>query len=132
MRCPLCNEITPVSGMTRQHLRKKHNIQTIEEIREFSEKYKMRVDYLHFKKSNQKEIEINNYMYDKSHSTVTKEKTREPYKIEKIDIETGKIIKIYDSIGEAAAENCTTYECIRKAVRGTRKTAVGYKWRKVS
>ena len=47
-----------------------------------------------------------------------------------IDLETGEIINFYNSIGAAARDNYISKETICQAVRGTLKTAAGYKWRR--
>lgn len=49
-------------------------------------------------------------------------------KVAKIDMETGKILMVYNSASEAARLNNMNNESISKCCRGERKTSGGFKW----
>lgn len=59
-------------------------------------------------------------------------KSRQGQKIKQMDKISGKCIKIFHSIEEAAKEVNGYSRNIWKAVNGQRKTAYGYKWIKIS
>lgn len=51
-----------------------------------------------------------------------------PKPILKIDKDTNRVIKRYESIKEAARDNLIEPNCIRRALEGIYKTSCGYKW----
>ena len=63
-----------------------------------------------------------------SKETIKKRVEKNNKKVAQIDIETNKIIKIYNSIKEAAEELNLDRGSISKCCHGLRKTVGGYKW----
>lgn len=49
-------------------------------------------------------------------------------RIHQVDKNTGKIIKTYNSIREAAKENHSYADNISRALNGVSQTSLGYKW----
>jgi len=54
--------------------------------------------------------------------------SRVPRAVNKLDIETGKVIKTYDKIMDAAADNYCYGGSISKACRGILRNVSGYRW----
>jgi hypothetical protein len=82
------------------------------------------------------------YWLDDNDDIIYPEYHRDPYKgeagttqvqssnkkVEKIDLQTGEILKIYDTIALAARENNCDSSAISKVCRGVRNKAGGYRW----
>lgn len=49
-------------------------------------------------------------------------------KVAKIEVETDKVLMVYNSASEAARQNNMKNESISKCCRGERKTSGGFKW----
>ena len=56
------------------------------------------------------------------------QKKKKGRKIAQVDIETGKVIKVFDRISEAGKELGVCYKAIHKVIDKENKTAYGYKW----
>jgi len=54
---------------------------------------------------------------------------RKRYKVEKIDINTGEVIKVYENPVQAAKNNNICYSAIMSVLNGRTKTSGGYFWR---